>query len=61
MYSVSSFAHKVEIVWLDETAEALRNCAEGLDSYLLMKKNLLLDEQMKLDKLDSVEPMLETA
>ncbi len=61
MFSVSCFAHEAEIVWLDEIAEALRNCAEGLDSYLIMKKNLLFEERIKLDEHDSFHLMIETA
>ena len=52
MLSVMTFSHKPEIIWLDEIAEALRNCAEGLDSYLLMKSNLLHRERMTLAKVD---------
>ena len=52
MLSVMTFSHKPETIWLDEIAEALRNCAEGLDSYLLMKSNLLHKEKMALARVD---------
>lgn len=33
-------AHKPDVTWLDEISEALKNCAEGLNSYLIMYSNL---------------------
>ena len=33
-------AHKPEVTWLDEISEALKNCAEGLNAYLIMNNNL---------------------
>ena len=32
MYSLMMSAHKPELIWLDEIAEALMNCAEGLNT-----------------------------
>ena len=36
-FSIMVCAHKAEVLWLDEIAEALKNCAEGHDAYLLMR------------------------
>ena len=36
MFSLMMTAHKPDVIWLDEIAEALKNCAEGLNSYMLM-------------------------
>mgnify|MGYP000890461902 CR=1 FL=1 len=35
LFSLMMSAHKAEVTWLDEIAEALKNCALALDSYLL--------------------------
>ena len=40
MFSLMMTAHKPGVIWLDEIAEALKNCAEGLNSYMLMYLNL---------------------
>ena len=40
MFCLTVCAFKAEVLWLDECAEALKNCAEGFDSYLLMKQNM---------------------
>ena len=46
-------AHKPELIWLDEIAEALKNCAEGLNAYLVMNQNLPLKVQSRISKLDT--------
>ena len=40
MFSLMMLAHKPDVTWLDEIAEALKNCASGLNSYLIMYQNL---------------------
>ena len=37
MFSLMMSCHKPDIIWLDEISEALKNCAEGLNSYLIMQ------------------------
>ena len=39
MLSLMMRAHKAQITWLDETAEALKNCSNGLETYILFSKN----------------------
>ena len=46
--------YKVDVLWLDEGAEALRNCALAYDSYLLMKQNMLGPERRTLAKCHEV-------
>ena len=53
MYSLMMSAHKPELIWLDEIAEALKNCAEGLNAYLVMNQNLPLKVQSRISKLDT--------
>lgn len=60
-YSIMMYAHKAEIMWLDEIAEALRNCADGLDSYLLMKMNMLHSERMVISKADKFQKIVENS
>ena len=36
MYTIMMGTHKPDVTWLDEIAEALKNCAQGLSSYLTM-------------------------
>lgn len=52
-YGLMMSCYKVDVLWLDEAAEALRNCASALDSYLLMKQNLPGAERRALDKIDT--------
>ena len=40
MFSLFMSAHKADVTWLDEIAEALKNSAEGLDFYIIMSKNI---------------------
>ena len=53
MFIMTLCAYAPEVVWLDEAAEALRNCASGLDSYLLARQNTLPAIRKQLDKADS--------
>ena len=59
MFSLMMTAHKPDVTWLDEIAEALRNCADGLNSYLNMYKNLPYKAQMKLAKVDKFRKHVE--
>ena len=52
-------AHKPDVIWLDEIAEALKNCAEGLNSYMLMYLNLPKKTQMRLNKIDTYRKIVE--
>ena len=36
MFSLMMCATKADITWIDEMTEALKNCANGLDSYITM-------------------------
>ena len=54
MFSLMVCTHKPEVLWLDEIAEALRNCAEGLDSYILMKQNMLYADRKAISEHDKV-------
>lgn len=51
--------YKVDVLWLDECAEALRNCALAYDSYLAMKQNLMGSERRSLAKFDIFETNVE--
>lgn len=59
MFSLMMSAHKPEVTWLDEIAEALKNCAEGLNSYLLMYSNLPYKKQISMMKVDSYRKVVE--
>ena len=50
LFSLFMCSYKVDVLWLDEGAEALRNCALAFDSYLLMKQNMLGSERRTLSK-----------
>ena len=52
-------AHQPDIVWLDEIAEALKNSAEGLNSYLQMTLNLPLKAQKDLKEVDTYRIVVE--
>lgn len=52
-------AHKPEVTWLDEISEALKNGAEGLNSYLIMNGNLPYQTQLKLKALDKYRRLVE--
>ena len=52
MFSLMVCTHKPEVLWLDEIAEALRNCAEGLDSYILLKQNMLYADRKAISAHD---------
>lgn len=49
MFSLMMSSHKPDIIWLDEISEALKNCAEGLNSYLIMQYNLPVKAIFKLE------------
>lgn len=53
MFSLMMSSHKPDIIWLDEISEALKNCAEGLNSYLIMQYNLPVKAIFKLEQVDS--------
>ena len=53
MYNLMMNAHKPDVIWLDEISEALKNSAEGLNTYLVMNQNLPFETQNKISKLDS--------
>ena len=36
MFSLMMCATKADVTWIDEMTEALKNCANGLDSYITM-------------------------
>ena len=39
LFNIMMCTHKPDITWLDEIAEALRNCANGCDYYLIDSMN----------------------
>ena len=51
-FNLMMSAHKPQVTWLDEISEALKNCADGLDSYLVMFCNLPYQTQVNHEKLD---------
>ena len=53
MFCFMVCAHKAEVVELDEIAEALRNCADGLDQYINMTKNIPYSGKKKIGDDDS--------
>ena len=59
MFSMMMCAHKPHVTWLDEIAEALKNCADGLNLYLLMYKNLPYKKQLDLMKVDTYRRVVE--
>lgn len=59
MFSLMMSAHKPQVTWLDEISEALKNCAEGLNSYLNMYNNLPYQTQIKLMPIDSYRKVVE--
>jgi len=59
MFNLMMTAHKPDITWLDEIAEALKNSAEGLNSYLQMFQNLSLPAQEKLNEIDTYRKVVE--
>ena len=46
--------YKVEESLLDKVSMALKNCAQGLNFYILMKKNQLPAERKDVEKFDSL-------
>jgi hypothetical protein len=52
-------AHKPEVTWLDEISEALKNCAEGLNSYLIMYSNLPFQHQIRLKPIDKYRTVVD--
>ena len=60
MFSLTVCSFKSDILWLDECAEALRNCAEGFDSYLLMKQNMLPAHRKSLEEHDIFHTLIES-
>ena len=52
IFILTALSYKPEVVWLDEAAEALTNCAEGLRDYMLDRHNCLPSVENKLDKVD---------
>lgn len=59
LFSLMMSAHKPEVTWLDEISEALMNCAEGLNFYLVMSSNLPKRTQLKLQSIDSYKKLVE--
>ena len=43
MFSLMMCAHKVEVTWIDEISEALKNCSLGLDTYIIMMTGIPID------------------
>jgi hypothetical protein len=58
-FSLVISSYKAEMLWLDEGAEALRNCATALDSYLLMKRNLPYADRKAFAECDTFEELVE--
>ena len=58
-FSLAVCTHKPEVIYLDEITEALRNCATGLDSYLLMKMNMMPSQQKSLNGVDTFNKLVE--
>ena len=54
-YGLMVSTHKAEITWLDEIAEALQNCADGLNLYRI--REMKLDQKTAL-KLESSQDVL---
>ena len=52
-------AHKAEVIWLDEIAEALRNCVEGLGYYKIMRSNWTMQGRMKFYPHDQMNTLVE--
>lgn len=52
-------AHQPDVTWLDEISEALKNCVEGMNSYLVMQHNLPHSSQMRVAKVDSYRKVIE--
>ena len=48
MFNLFMCSHKPGVTWLDEVAEGLRNCAEGLEAYTIMIKNSDYTAQKRL-------------
>ena len=48
MFSMMMTAHKPDVTWLDEIAEALRNCVDGLNTYKIMRKNWPVKVDIKI-------------
>ena len=59
MFSMMMCAHQPNVTWLDEIAEALKNCADGLNQYLLMYKSLPYKKQLDLMKVDTYRRVVE--
>ena len=53
MFSLMVCAHKADVTWLDEIAEALRNCAEALDFYIIMTQNIPFSGLKKIGESDT--------
>ena len=58
MYNIMMNAHKPGVIWLDEISQALKNTAEGLNTYLVMNQNLPLKIQARINKLDSYSVLI---
>ena len=59
MFNLFMCSHKPNVTWLDEVAEGLRNCAEGLESYIVMNKNTQSPGQKRLKDLDTFLRLVE--
>ena len=53
MFLLTACSYKPDVVWLDEAAEALRNCANGLNAYLLARQNSLPKVRKQLEVVDT--------
>lgn len=52
-FNLMMSAHKPQVTWLDEISEALKNCADGLDSYAVMFNNLPYQKQVNNETTDT--------
>jgi hypothetical protein len=59
MFNLFMCSHKPGVTWLDEVAEGLRNCAEGLEGYTVMNKNMNYIGQKRLKDLDTFQRLVE--
>ena len=46
MYSLMMCSHKVGVTWIDEVSEALKNCANGLDSYINICQGIPIEKMV---------------
>ena len=54
MFSLMMMAHKADVTWIDEIAEALKNCALGLDHYSTMMLSIEIEKFNKVHENDKL-------